>query len=208
MNRGQIRTRVLKNLSDAGVIYSVNELNDFLQDGYNEVAERSKCIIKSASVNQVANAPYYDFITLGVTDYLGTIGIFNNATQFWLRDDISLRDFDRLRRDWEQWTGSPQFWAPHSLQYIAVCPNEFQIVAQTFSLWYWAIAPTFTTDSDTPLIATDKQNLLENYATAMALEDSKELTKASTYMAQYEEDIQEYTKRCVTLAAADLLQRV
>lgn len=208
MNRGQIRTRIQSNLSDLGVTYSVNELNDFLQDAYNEVAERSKCIIKSASILQVANSPYYDFINLGVTDFLATIGIFNNATKFWLRDDVSLRDFDRLRRDWEQWNGSPQFWAPHSLQYTAVCPNEALIVSQTFVLWYWAIAPTFTLDTDSPLIATDKQNLLENYATAMALEDSKEFTKALTYMSQYEEDIIEYTKRCVNLAAADLLQRV
>lgn len=208
MNRGQIRTRVESNLSDAGVFFSANAINDSLQDAYNEVSTRTRCIIKSVSVNQVANSPYYDFITLGVTDYLATIGLFNINTQFWLRDDLSLRDFDRLRRNWELWTGSPQFWAPHSLKYIAVAPNEAAITTQMFTLWYWAVAPTFTADSDTPLIATDKQNLLENYACADLLGDAKEFTKASSYLSQYEEDIQEYKKRCVNLAKADLLLRV
>lgn len=208
MNRGQIRNRVSKNLSDIGVFFDVNAINDKLQDGYNEVASRARCIIKSANVNQVANSPYYDFVSLGVTDYLATIGIFNVTTQFWLRDDLSLRDFDRLRRNWELWTGSPQFWASHSLQYVAVAPNEAVVTTQTFVLWYWANAPTFTMDTDTPLIATDKQNLLENYATGQLLSDGKEYTKSTTYTSQYEEDLQEYKKRCVKLAAADLLQRV
>ncbi|HWY36414.1 MAG TPA: hypothetical protein VNX68_17350 [Nitrosopumilaceae archaeon] len=208
MNRGQIKTRISKNLADAGVFFSDNALNDSLQDAYNEVASRARCIIKSATLAQLANRPYYDFISLGVTDYLATIGVFNNETQFWLRDDISLRDFDRLRRNWELWTGSPQFWAPHSLRYIAVAPNNAVVTTQTFTLWYWATAPTFTLDTNTPLIATDKQNLLENYACMDLLGDAKEYTKASIYLAQYEEDLEEYKKRCVNLAAADLLQRV
>lgn len=208
MNRGQIVARVERNLSDAGVFFSVNAINDSLQDAYNEVASRTRCIIKSATVNQVANQPYYDFIGAGVTDYLATIGIFNATTNFWLRDDLSLRDFDRLRRNWELWTGTPQFWAPHSLQYVAVTPNEAVVTTQTFTLWYWAIAPTFTSDSDTPLIAADKQNLLENYTCGDLLADAKEFTKAGTYLSQYEEDIQEYKKRCVNLARADLLLRV
>src|SRR5579872_5313919 len=180
MNRGQIRTRVESNLSDAGVFFSANAINDSLQDAYNEVASRTRCIIKSATVNQVADSNYYDFITLGVTDYLATIGIFNNETQFWLRDDLSLRDFDRLRRNWELWVGSPQFWAPHSLKYIAIAPVNAVVTTQTFTLWYWAIAPTFTLDSDSPLIATDKQNLLENYACGDLLADAKEYTKAGS----------------------------
>lgn len=208
MNRGQIRSRVSKNLSDIGVFFDANAINDKLQDGYNEVSSRARCIIKSANVNQVSNNPYYDFVSLGVTDYLATIGIFNVATQFWLRDDLSLRDFDRLRRNWELWVGSPQFWAAHSLQYVAVAPNEAIVVSQVFVLWYWANAPTFTSDTDTPLIATDKQNLLENYATGQLLSDGKEFTKSSVYLNQYEEDLVEYKKRCVNLAMADLLQRV
>lgn len=209
MTRIQIRALVRANLSDAGVTFFDDAaINDSLQDGYNEVAAKCRCIQKSAVVNQVANSPYYDFITLGISDYLGTIAIFNPSTNFWLRDDISLRDFDRLRRDWEKWSGQPQFWAPHSLKYIAVAPNLAATNGEQFTLWYWATAPVMTSDSDVPLIATDMQNILEEYATADLLEDASEVTKASVYWSDYEKDKQDYKARCAELARADLLLRV
>jgi hypothetical protein len=207
--RVQLRLNVRANLSDSGItFYDDNSINNALQDAYNEVAAKARCITKSATVNQVANANYYDFISLGVTDYLGTTAIFNLDTNFWLRDDVSLRDFDRLRRDWEMWNGSCQFWAPHSLQYIAVAPVLPLIVAEQFTLLYWAAAPTLTSDSSVPLVSTDMQPLLEYYATADLLESAEEMTKAQPYWESYRKDLPKYKKRCVQLAAADLLLRV
>lgn len=208
MNRGQIRAAVRSNLSDAGItFYEDSNINDAIQDGYNEVAAKCRCIQKSATILQAANSPYYD-LTNSVSDFLGTIAIFNRSTNFWLRDDVSLRDFDRLRRDWEKWNGQPQFWAPHSLRFTAVAPNLFATNGETFTWWYWATAPTLAADSDSPLIATDMQTLLETYATADLLEDATELTKASVYRAMYEEDKVQYRERCVNLARAELLLRI
>src|SRR5258708_3695769 len=111
MNRGQLPVNIRSNLSDNGITYFDDQtINDSIQDAYNEVAAKCFCIPKSAIINQISNVNYYDFLALGITDYLGTIGIFNLATNFWLRDDVSLRDFDRLRRDWERWNGEAQFW--------------------------------------------------------------------------------------------------
>lgn len=209
MTRAQVRTTVRSNLSDAGItFYDDAALNDAIQEAYWEIASRARCIIKTATVAQVANQPYYDFAALGVTDFLGVTAIFNTETQFWLRDDISLRDFDRLRRDWERWSGSPQFWAPHSLKYQVLAPNLAAVTTQTLSLRYWAIAPTLTLDADTFLIAADMQNLLEFYATADKLEDAEEISKAAPYWEDYEIGLEQYTERCNKLAKADLLQRV
>lgn len=209
MTRAQLRTAVRSNLNDSGVtFFDDDNINQSLQDGYNEIAVKCRCIQKSVLVNQVANSPYYDFLTLGVTDYLGAFAIFNQETQFWLRDDVTLRDYDRIRRDWEMWVGQPQFWAPHSLKYVAIAPSLAAVSGQQFTLWYWATAPIFTADSDVPLIATDTQNLLEFYATADLLEDAAEPIKASIYWADYEIDREEYKTRCVDIARADLLLRV
>lgn len=209
MTLAQLRTNVRSNLSDSGItFYDDNSINDALQDAYNEVAAKARCITKSATVSQVANANYYDFVSLGVTDYLGTTAIYNQSTAFWLRDDVSLRDFDRLRRDWEMWNGDCQFWAPHSLQYIAVAPVLPIIVNEQFTLWYWAAAPTLSSDSSVPLVSTDMQPLLEFYATADLLESAEEMSKSQPYWAEYRRDLPKYKDRCVRLAAADLLLRV
>ena len=216
MTRAQLRANVRSNLYDAGVtFYDDDAINQSLQDGYNEVAAKCRCITKSAAVQQLANQPYYDFLNVsGVTDYLGTVAIYNADTLFWLRDDVSIRDFDRIRRDWETWTGEPQFWAPHSQQYIAVCPVLAAVITgvNLFTLWYWAQAPSFAAqespDSTAPLIATDMQPLLEWYATGDLLEDAQEVTKAQDWWQRFEADKIKYRERCINLAKAQLLLRV
>ncbi len=209
MNRGSIRTNVRSNLYDNGItFYSDQAINDAIQDAYNEVAAKCRCIVKSTTVNQVASQPYYDFQALGTADYLGTVAIFNLETNFWLRDDISLRDFDRLRRDWETWSGQPQFWAPHSQRLIAISPNLSQTAGEQFTLWYWAIAPTIILDTDVLLVATDQQPLLEYYATGDLLQNAEEVTKAQGYLTQYQKQKELYKNRCVDLARADILLRV
>jgi hypothetical protein len=209
-NLSLLRSNVRANLQDFSIGFFDDEtINQLINDGYQEVASRCRCIIKSAQLQQIARNPYYDFIKLGVSDYLGVIGIFNQDTQFWLRDDISIRDYDRLRRNWEIWTGQPQFWTPHSLQYVAIAPNlTITTYRNLFTVWYWAQAPQLINDTDVPLIATDKQTMLEFYATAECLEDAKEFNKATDYWAMYEEDIPEYKTRCINLAKADMLQRI
>ena len=211
MTRLQLATNVRSNLNDAGItFYDTDTINQSLQDAYNEVAAKCRCITKSAVVQQIAYTPYYDFLGGGVTDYLGTIAIFNQDTQFWLRDDVSIRDFDRIRRDWEQWTGEPQFWAPHSQQYVAICPVLAAVIVNVnqFTLWYWAQAPSFAGDSSVPLVATDMQPLLEWYATGDLLEDAQEVSKADTFWEKWEVDKEKYKMRCINLAKAQLLLRV
>lgn len=210
MTRLQVRTNIRSNLQDFGITYYDDQsINDAIQDAYNEVASKCFCIVNSVTVNQIANNPYYDFQNqCGVTDYIGTIAIYNLNTMFWLRDDVSLRDYDRLRRDWERWTGAPQFWTPHSLQYVAITPNLAQTSGEQFTLWYWGQAPTLQFDTDTFLIASDMQNLLEWYGTADKLEDAQETAKAAPFWQMYEEDKMKYRARCLELARADLLLRV
>lgn len=207
--RAQLRANVRSNLADAGITYYDDlQINNALQDAYDKIATECFCIIKSVQIAQIASNPYYDFLSLGVVDYLGTIGIYNQATNFWLRDDVSLMDFDRLRRDWEKWEGQPQFWTPHSLKYVAMCPNLSSVGTEAFLLWYWAIAPQFTSDSDVPLVATDMQTLFEYYATADLLESAEELVKATPYWASWGSDKEDYKQRCLNLAKVDLLLRL
>lgn len=211
MNLGQVRAAVRSNLNDAGVtFYDDDSINQSIQDAYNETASKCYCIIKSAQIAQRANEPYYDFLSLGITDYLGAIGIYNQSTRFWLRDDVSVRDFDRIRRDWEIWVGSPQFWTPHSFRFVAIAPNLATVVpSNLFTLWYWATAPSILgNDNNNFLIANDQQNMLEFYATADKLEDAEEMTKAAPYWQNFYNKIDPYRQRCRNIAKADLLLRV
>lgn len=137
MTRSQLRQNVRNNLSDAGITYyQDNEINISLQDAYNDIAAKCQCIVNNTTLFWLQQVVYYDFLTgnnalnVPVSDYLGVIAIFNNATNLWLRDDVSIRDLDRIRIDWELWQGQSQFWAPHSLKYTAIAPRLQTISGQ------------------------------------------------------------------------------
>ncbi len=144
MTRKAIRDQVRANLGDAGItFYQDQDINNSLQDAYDDIAVKCQCIIKSVTLNFIPLVNYYDFLTGNrtpagvyrnqpVPDYLGTIGIFSNTTNLWLRDDLNIRDYDKIRIDWELWQGQSQYWTPHSLKYIAVVPKLYDVPAPAF----------------------------------------------------------------------------
>src|ERR1017187_3163833 len=231
-NRGQIKLTVRQNLDDNGVsFYSDDDLNESLQDAYDDIVCMSQCITKSVTLQWMGKLSYYDFrVDLGLTDYLAPVAIFNYATNRWLRDDLTLRDLDRLRRDWELWIGTPQFWCSSDPDHIAIAPKYedpgafggafdppafvkaflvgVQSTLSNFKLVYWAQAPVLTDDSGTFLTASDVQNLFEFYCTADMLEGAEEFDKASEYWEKYYSSLVEYSSRVKKINRSDLLLRV
>lgn len=227
--RGQLKSVVRTNLADLGVtFYSDDDLNDSFQDAYDDIAAIACCVVKHTTLAFESNLSYYDLFNFGVSDYIGTIAIFNYISNLWLRDDLNLKDFDRIRRDWEKWEGTPQFWAPSDPRRIAICPKvtggaaggAFSSVAftnayyinsaglGTFELYYGAQAPTLTSDSSTFQVATDEQTLLEYYVTADMLEQAQEFSKAKIFWDKYYPNIYEYKARVKANCQADLLLRI
>lgn len=233
--RGQIKADVQSNLTDLNInFYSDTDLNDSIQDGYDDMAILTQCIQKNVTLPWLSNLSYYDFkLRYQITDYLGTIAIFNNVSNLWLRDDLSLKDFDRIRRDWETWIGTVLFWAPSDPNHIAICPkmlssnlvygafdyasfnnnaffvnNSSQSNLGSFILYYWAQAPTLLTDNDTFLIASDQSTTLTQYVTADLLEQAQEFNKAASYWGPYVEGVNEYADRVKRNCKSDLLLRI
>lgn len=205
MTRGQLITNIRANLNDAGVsFYTATDLTDSLQDGYDDVAAQSKCIVKSSTINWQNGLSYYDFISLSVSDYLGCTAIFNNNNNLWLEDFYTRFQVDNEDPHWEITEGEPRLWIPINFKYIAVYPRKTTATGN-FSLKYWAKAPTMTLDSDIPLIATDKHELMEFYTTADLLEQGEEYSKAATYWQEYENSLSDYIERVQNISRADLL---
>lgn len=207
MTIGKIKELTRSNLFDAGVTFwAAEDLDDSVQDGYDDVAFQTQCIVKRLNgFPWLDKVGYINFKTrYNVNNYMGTTAIFNNNTNMWLRDDVVVRHFDQLRRDWEVWCGQPQFWAPVSNEYIVVVPRMPQATG-SFDLIYWEAAPVILDDTHVPLIATDMQGLLELYSTADMLEQAQEYVKASKWWDQYQSGITEYSKRTKNLARKDQL---
>ncbi len=202
----QIKSSVKSNLDDVGVFFSEADLTESLEDAHSEILFLSKCRVKKLTLDFIAR-PYYDFKILGVEDFIACMAVYNNNTNRWLFDDLTVRDFDDIRQDWELWTGTPQNWAPVNLDLVAIVPY-MSPAEGNFDLYYVAKAPTLTDTSESPLLATDAQKLLEFYCTADLLEQAEEFTKASTYWKEYFEGLMEYSDRVRNLARRDLLLKI
>lgn len=131
--RGQIKADIQSNLSDLSLnYYSNDDYNNVIQDAYDDIAVLTQCIQNNITINWISNLSYYNFRAIGISDYLGAIGVFNNVTNLWLRDDLNIKDFDRIRRDWETWIGAPIFWAPSDPSNIAIAAKYQSSVANTW----------------------------------------------------------------------------
>jgi hypothetical protein len=200
----ELQDIVRSNLNDEGVTFwSETDLIESMEDAYADVAFLSKCIVRKVSIPFEAT-PYYDFALLGVQDFLCVTAIFNENTNRWIHDDLSYRDFDKVRDDWELWTGTPQYWAPVNFELNCIVPYMPEPVGN-MTLYYASKAPNNFDPTDTPLLATDVQKLLEYYCTGDMLEQAEEYVKANMYFEQYFNLLIEYSDRVKNLARRDLL---
>lgn len=210
LNRDQITINVRQNLDDAGIgtFWTSSDLNDSFQDAYDDVVSLSQCVVRSVTKNWISNLSYYDpIVDLGITDYMGTIAIFNNLTNMWLRDDLSLRNLDQLRRDWELWSGTPQFWCVSDPKHFAIAP-KFTVASGSFKLVYWATAPVLASGTDTFQISPNVIELIEFYVTADMLEQAQEFVKASEYWTKYYDWLADYAEYVKANNKSDLLLRI
>lgn len=185
--------------------YSASDLDDSVQDAYDDIVCLSQCLIKKITLSWVAELVYYDFSSL-VSDYMACIAVYDNTSKRWLDDDKNTKIFDQIDIRWEVANGTPQNWAPVNHKYIAFFPR-YTAPTGTFDLYYWATAPTVN-NSDTPLIATDCQVLVNKYVVADLLEQFEEFTKAQPFWAAYMKVLEDYTERVKNLAMNDVLFRL
>lgn len=180
----QIEDNVRQNLDDSGVTYfSVADVRNSLQDIYDEICTLTQCVVKKVNLPFITNKNYYNFREL-VPDFMAVTAIFSYLTNLWLIDDKTLKDFDRSRPDWENWTGSPIWWAPcNDSKHTALVPKLVE-GTNTFDLYYWAQAPTVKS-TESPLLPFDFHNLVEVGVTADLLEQAEEYSKAQSYLSDY-----------------------
>jgi hypothetical protein len=207
MTFSEIKTRVLQSLNDPGSVYfSETDLNFSLTDAYDDTFIFARPQVKSVTLSFVTKQVYYDFRGLGVSDYLGTVAIFNNNNNCWLDDSCTLLDFERERDDWEIWTGQPEFWAPVSFDKIAIAPHHETAVGD-FDLYYWSVAPDIE-DSESPLFSSIHHKILEFYMAGDLLEQKEEYTKAQAYWSLYFQYLAALKRQTGNIARSNLLRVV
>lgn len=184
--RDEIAASCRQFLNDAGVFYNASDLNDSLQDGYDEVCAVSGCIEKIAAISFTANLVYYDMPSL-IPDFISVVGIWNRRVKRWMAP-CSYRQLDQLSEKWETTLGEPYAFCPLSPRYVAIFPAIANIgVADTNKMYvvYKAAAATMigTTEPEIPIQI--QEDILINYTCMDMFEQAEEWTKAQEYLKLY-----------------------
>lgn len=198
--RDQIASKILENLENVGAsFFTSTDVNNSIQDAYDDITCYCGQIEKSALVSLQANLSYYDLSTL-ISDYLAVTAIYNYTTSKWL-ENIGRPELDLKRWDWELWEGNLQWFFPLDVKYIGVCPRV-NATTGTMEVFYRAKANTLSASS-VPFILKDYSKLIEFYATGDLLESIKEFVKADIWLSQYLELRERYKIANKQLANAD-----
>lgn len=202
MTRDQIAQKIRRNINDAGITYySADDINESIQDGYDEIAIYCECIEKTVSLPFQSNVTYYDMFTL-VPDYYRSIRIYSNQINQFLAVNLERQNLG-YSSDWELNSGSARDYMIKGPRYIGITNRSSNSVG-SFKMWYKAKANTLT-GNDTPRINVNFQIMLENYGTADLLEQNQEYTKAEICWAQYNKQLEDYRMKIQLLSKSDLV---
>lgn len=180
--RDQIASKVLENLDNAGAsFFTALDVNNSIQDGYDDVSCYCGQIEKSYTLSLQANLTYYDLSSI-ISDFLAVTAVYNYQTNRWL-ETVGRPELDQKRWDWEIWEGNAQWFFPLDARYLAICPRSNSSTG-TLEVFYKAEADTLTSTS-VPKILKDNVKLLEFYATGDLLESVKEFVKSDIWLGQY-----------------------
>lgn len=202
MTRDQIATNVKSNLDSNGLDYfGIDEINNSIQDAYDDIAVVSGCIQKVATLPWQANVTYYDLVD-EINDFFAIVAAYNNNNNQWMNFQ-GLLTFDKVRQDWELWEGEPLFGAVLGPRKVTFVPRK-STASGNATLYYRATAPTLA-GSTAPLVHLDCHELLEWYATGDLFDQAQEFTKADGWWSQYFSSLLQYRTRVGRLAQSDYL---
>lgn len=179
--RLDIQTR-LQNYLQNSVYYSVDDMNNSIQDGLDEIAAFTGCVWNSGVTPFTQFTTYYDMLTL-FPDYIGVYAMYNATINRWMWPQ-SLKKFNQARIDWDNAYGTPYYFSPVNHRYVAIyykpaVPNYGNLL-----VFYRAQAPTLTDITQIPI---PDENLLtlESYGKMDLWEQGQEFTKAQAEMQTY-----------------------
>jgi hypothetical protein len=190
MTRDELAALIITNLNDSGVFNTLEEVNDAIQDGYEDLVLTHGLRPKATAINIAANKVFYDMPTI-IPDFVALRAIYFSSNKRWLTSQ-PLKYLQSCRDDWELTTGNPTDYWVANYRRVALFPHPTSSSVDTLWIFYYASAPTLTLSAQDLNIPVDSGfRALENYATSVLLTKAEEWSKAEAYEAQAQEDSEE-----------------
>lgn len=151
----EMQTEVFRRLDESSsspAYWSLQDVKDALNEGYETMAEATEFHESSVSINRVANQTYYDLATLlTVNPILVPNRLYNPNTNRWATQK-TVREFDAaMPRDWEVGTGEAGYWMMRGAWLLGLVFKP-KTSSGTYTLYGSMIPTALSTNGDTPTI--------------------------------------------------------
>lgn len=199
MNLGYIRGLVRKRLGETtAAFWQDSELNGYINDGIQDIAYKTKCIVTSSTFNAFTDQASYGLQSNLPTAWSITEMYFYNITTLkWYK----LRSTSRTELDETQpgWMSAPsqlpyQFWWDRELDtiYVYPAPSSTYVSSQCVKAFYSTQAPAVANDTDIPSIPQPMHLAIIDYAVAFAFETRGFGDKANDAWNKYKTRMMDY----------------
>jgi hypothetical protein len=186
MTRTELKNRLKINFDQNSIYYTETDLDDSIQDGYDEIVAYAGVIHKATTISFTEDVSYYDFGSL-ISDFFALVALWNNHTQRWMFPS-SFRLLDKFRDDWETVYGTPEYFVPINHRWVTVYKKPSAAGYGDMYVFYKASADTLNDESDLD-IPLEHQRVLERYVTGDLHEQAEEWVKAQREFGLYVEGL-------------------
>jgi hypothetical protein len=186
--------RRLEESSATPVYWTLAQVKEALNDGYEEISDTTEWFETSTSVNKTTST-YYDLSSVLASLPLTVTGVYNPETVSWL-EPTTERELDTTYTKWMDAGGEPGKVLMRGLWWMGVFPKA-DAATGTLVIHYSALPPALSADGDTPGFPKEHHVGLVEYAVYDLLCQDAEFKKAEKYYARYlvhQEKLRAYVK--------------
>lgn len=188
MTFAEQKTEVFRRLNESSsspTYWTEADVEDALNEGYEEISDASEWYERSASISKLKNRTYYDLQTNLIDTFLAPRRCFNPQTNQWL-DPISVRTLDfKTYRQWELNPGEPQKMFMRGLWWLGTYPKS-GADSGTLQLYYTALPTAMSADGDEPAFPQEFHMGLVSYALYELRYQERETGIALKHFAEYQ----------------------
>ena len=189
MNFATLKTRILKKLGESTTApqkWSLAEIGDFINEGYNDLILHTKILETSATLSTVANQQIYDL----ASDCLEVVRMYYETTDRVIKP-ISWVALNKKNKWFNETTDThPWNYVNISTQKVLLYPKVSTSEADCITYWYKQIQTDLSEDTDSPSGPDVFHEALQHFGCGQAL--IRERSAASQkeglrYIGLYEE---------------------
>ena len=189
MTFAELRTEVFRRLDEDSAdpaFWTAADINTALNEAYEELSDSSEWHERNAILKLLSKRTYNDLrFALGSGEIVLTLKhAYNSTTRRWL-DPVELRDLDyRTFHQWEDITGEPEKFFLRGLFWLGTFPKQ-NTDSGNLKLYYTAIPPAMSADTDEPGFPEEFQHGLIEYALGDLLAQEGETQKGLAHFREY-----------------------